>query len=631
MPVLKLGNFTGIMPRLGRYYLPDNAAQTARNTKLFSGEIRSWMKPTLEYKVHDPNTVSIYKLHGPGSSHQWLEWTVDTDVVRGPVADTDEIRLYYSEGGDCKKTNWELATAAGTETAPRQWLHMGVPAPEVTLTLTAERTKVESTENEGEMVFDADNTENRAYVYTWVSSFGSIKEESAPCQASDVVCDIVGHPVMISGFPKPPTDHYNITALRIYRVVTGSSTATYMLVDELSLVNHELPATGTSLNGVTWQDYTYPDSRKVTQLGKELDTLNFTPPPEGLRGLVSMPNGFLAGFTYNQVWFSEPYLPYAWPADYMLTVDSQIVGLGVYGNTLVVCTKAQPYTISGTHPSSMTQEKQPMNQPCVSKNSIAYDQYGVLYASPHGVVALAGGQMDVFTRPLMARTEWKHYTPELLHASMYNNMYVCGYRNGDYRGTLVLSRGDSPAMVELDVPAVAMHLEYGTGNMYTLNTDEGIYLLEGSLINRMSYEWKSKAFQYSYRNTFTCAKVDAVYDDIDVIEEWEFNRDAIIAYNEETWRNKGKFGLEGAANVRHVNSLAINGSLMKRVPEQADARRITVSFFADGKEFYTRTVSSPEAFRIPATTGYMWETRIAGSLNVRNVVMGTSMSEVNST
>lgn len=630
MPVLKLGNFTGIMPRMGKQYLPDNAAQVAKNTKLFSGEIRSWMKPTVEYSTKQAGVVSIFKMHGPGARSQWLEWTSDTDVVRGPVADAEDHRIYYSEDGVCKKTNWELATS-GNGAAPHDWLHMGVPAPEGKLTLEAERTKIESTENPGEMVFDADNTENRAYVYTYVGTFGAVKEESAPSEAADIVCDLVGKPVKISGFVNPPTEHYNITHIRIYRVVTGSETATFMLVDEIELDNHEFPESGISLNDVTWKDYTYEDSLSVTKLGKELDTLNFTPPPEGLRGLVSMPNGFLAGYTYNQVWFSEPYLPYAWPSDYMLTVDTQIVGLGVYGNTLVVCTKAQPYTISGTHPSAMSQEKQPMNQPCISKASIAYDQYGVLYASPHGLVALAGGQMDVFTRSLMTRDEWQVYSPSLMNACMYNNMYVCSYHTGNTRGSLALSRGDTPAMIELDFSPTTMHVEYGTGSLYALNSyDHKVYLIDGSDINRMTYEWKSKAFAFNYRNNFTCAKVDAKYVDNDEVSAWEESRKEVIDYNQSIWEDKGKSGLEGALNQRSMLSLPINGSLMKRVPEEADIRFATITFFADGKAFYSKKLVNTEAFRIPAITGYTWEIRIAGTLDINSIVIGTSMGEVNS-
>ena len=620
MTVLKISNFTGLLPRQGAQQLPDNAAQISKNTKLFSGEIRPWNKPIVEYEPTVNNVVSIFKMHGPGARSQWLEWTVDTDVVRGPVADAEDHRIYYSEDGVCKKTNWEMATA-GTGACPRNWLHMGVPAPANTLTLTA--TITDST--------DADNIENRAYVYTYVSSFGSVKEESAPSQAAMVKCDLVGNPVKISGFENPPTDHYNITAIRIYRVVTGSETATYMLVDELELVDHMFPPSGTSLNEVGWENSTYEDSRSVTQLGKELDTLNYTPPPENLRGLVSMPNGFLAGFTYNQVWFSEPYLPYSWPTDYMLTVDSQIVGLGVYGNTLVVCTKAQPYTISGTHPSSMTQEKQPMNQPCVSKQSIAYDQYGVLYASPHGLVALAGGQMDVFTRSLMTRDEWQVYSPELMVAAMYNNMYICNYHTGNVQGALVLSRGDSPAMIELDIASRALHVEYGTGSLYVLNADDHkVYLIDGSDINRMTYEWKSKRFAFNYHHTFTCAKVDANYADNNEVTQWEQIREEILAENEKIWEEaSADESLDGAVNAKGMLGMCINGSVLHHVPEEADHRHVTLTVFADEKPFYSRACTSDEAFRIPAKSSYSWEVRVAGTLPINSIVLGTSMAEVN--
>jgi hypothetical protein len=631
MGVLSLGNFTGIYPRQSKNYLLDNAAQVARNVKLFSGEIRSWMKPVKEYTPIQEGVVSIFKMQGPGGLAQWCEWTTDTDVVRGPVADAEDFRIYYSENGVCKKTNWELCTdGAVTEPCPRQWLHMGVPAPQGKLTLEAERTMIDS-EDGTEQIYDADNTENRVYVYTYVSTFGAVKEESAPSDPADVVCDIEGKPVKVSGFANPPTDHYNITAIRLYRVVTGSSTATYMLVDEFELVDHQFPASGTSLMDVMWSNSTYEDNINVADLGKELDTLNFTEPPEGLRGLVSMPNGFLAGFTYNQVWFSEPYLPYAWPADYMLTVDSQIVGLGVYGSTLVVCTEAQPYTISGTHPSAMAQEKQPMNQPCVSKSSIAYDQYGVLYASPHGIVALAGGQMDVFTRPLITRDEWQVYSPSLMVAAMYNNMYMASYHTGNVRGILVISRGDTPAMVDLDFAPTAMHIEHGTGTLYCLNAvDHAVYQMDANPINPMTYEWKSKQFQYNQRQTFTCAKVVGDYVDNGDIIAWREQRKEIMEQNKQIWEeNAGTDkGLEGAVMARGMLGMCVNGSLLQAVPEEADLRNATITFFADDQEFYSKSLKNEVSFRIPDTTGYRWEVRVAGNINIKKIVMATSMDEM---
>lgn len=650
MGILQLGNFTGIFPRTGKDYLQDNAAQIARNTKLFSGEIRSWMKPVLEYTPIQQGVVSIFKMQGPGSRSQWCEWTTTTDVVRGPVADASDFRIYYSENGVCKKTNWEMCVddeSGSSDPCPRQWLHMGVPAPKGKLTLEAERTMIPKppedttgggteggteTQADGEMIYDADNTENRVYVYTYVSTFGAVKEESAPSDPEMVVCDIKGHPVKVSGFVNPPTEHYNITAIRLYRVVTGSSSATYMLVDEFELANHQFPASGTSLMGKTWANSVYEDSIAVVDLGKELDTLNYTEPPEGLRGLVSMPNGFLAGFTYNQVWFSEPYLPYAWPADYMLTVDSQIVGLGVYGSTLVVCTEAQPYTISGTHPSSMAQEKQPMNQPCVSKSSIAYDQYGVVYASPHGLVALAGGQMDVFTRPLMTRDEWQVYSPSLMVSAMYNNMYMASYHTGNVQGTLIVSRGDTPAMTDLDFAPTAMHIENGTGTLYCMSAvDHGVYQMDAHSINRMTYEWKSKRFPYNMRQTFTCAKVEAEFVDNSEVLAWQQQRQEVIDANKTVWEENIGKGLGGALNECRMLERRINGSKMHFVPEEADLRNVTITFFADGKDFYSKAVTDASAFRIPTTTGYQWEVRLSGNLTVSKVVLGTSMAELKAT
>lgn len=631
MGVLSLGNFTGIYPRQSKNYLIDNAAQIARNVKLFSGEIRPWMQPVKEFTPIQESVVSIFKMQGPGARSQWCEWTTDTDVVRGPVADAEDFRIYYSENGVCKKTNWEMCIDGdSTEPCPRNWLYMGVPAPKGKLTLEAERTMIDNDEGDGQ-IYDADNTENRVYVYTYVSTFGAVKEESAPSDPADIVCDIEGKPVKVSGFTNPPTEHYNITGIRLYRVVTGASTATYMLVDEFELVDHQFPASGTSLMDVVWSNGVYEDNIKVADLGKELDTLNFTEPPEGLRGLVSMPNGFLAGFTYNQIWFSEPYLPYAWPADYMLTVDSQIVGLGVYGSTLVVCTEAQPYTISGTHPSAMAQEKQPMNQPCVSKSSIAYDQYGVLYASPHGIVALAGGQMDVFTRSLITRDEWQTYSPSLMVAAMYNNMYMASYHTGNVRGILVISRSDTPAMVDLDFAPTAMHIEHGTGTLYCLNSvDHAVYQMDASPINPMTYEWKSKQFQYNQRQTFTCAKVVADFVDNSDVVAWREQRKQIMEQNKQVWEeNIGTDnGLAGAVMARGMLGMCVNGSLLQPVPVEADLRNMTITFFADEQPFYSKAVKSEESFRIPDTTGYRWEARVAGNINIKKVVMATSMDEM---
>ena len=575
-------------------------------------------KPVEIAKIVQHGVTTIFKMEGVGGRSLWCEWVADTDVCFGPLPDTTSSRIYYSEDGVCKKTTYSLAID-GEGAYPRNWMYMGVPYP--------------SAEPSLRVVLDPDtsseNTEARAYVYTYVSEFDGITEESAPSDPARVVCSVTGATVFVSGFVNPPTDHYNITAIRIYRTLTSSSSAVYSLVDELPLVNHRFPESGTSVNGVAWANGEYGDTRTVVQLGKELDTLNADPPPEGLRGLVSMPNGFLAGFVNNQVWFSEPFKPYAWPVDYMLTVDTQIVGLGVYGTTLVVCTVAQPYTISGTHPSSMTQEKQPMIQPCVSKSSIAYDQYGVLYASSYGVVAIAGGQMDVFSRPLMSADDWLEYNPATMRGAMYDNQYLIGYKKGDEDGVLVFARADTPALISLDFKLSAAYLERGTGKLFFLNGDDDtIYEMDADDVNAVPYTWQSKRFVNPYWTGFSAMKLDVYFANNAQIDAYNRDRAAMVAYNEEMWATHTNRSLEGGLNEHMVNTFVINGSVLKDLPALAEYRYVTVTLYADGKAVYEKTFTDYFACRIPPVRSFDWQIRITGTANVRSFAMATTMREL---
>lgn len=638
MSTILLSSFSGIIPRTSGTGLPDNCAQRALNVKLQSGEIRPWRKPVKVHTVIQKGVQTIFKMDGSAGQTLWCEWTADTDVCYGPVADQQESRVYYSEGGVCKKTNWELCSNGSEDApAPRGWYYIGIPYPEGSLELKANRVPNDKEKWEEEHPdvpyeeFSSTNTDNRVYVYTYVSEFGKVVEEGPPCEAASVVCDTTGGSVEVSGFVDPPTDHRNITRIRLYRAVTGSDSISYKLVDELPLVDHKFPESGTSLNAVRWSNSTYTDKASVTDLGKELDSLYYTEPPEGLHGLVTMPNGFLAGFVRNEVWFSEPYLPHAWPSTYMLTTDSPIVGLGVYGNTLVVATTRQPYTISGTHPSAMAQEKQPMMQPCVSKRSIAYDQYGVLYASPYGLVAIAGGQMDVFTREIMTQDEWQEYNPTTLTAAMYNNLYMGAYRKAGKNAMLVLSRGDQPALVEYSFTPTAMHIERGTGRLFCLNEEDGaIYQMDADPINRELYEWKSKRFVNPYWTSFSAMKLDADYGTNDDVKAWEAYRKEAVEYNTVVWGERQGKSLLGEMNAVLMNTFEVNGSLMRTLPVRADFRSVTVTLIADGKEVYSKAFTEIDACRIPAVKAYAWEVRFTGSVYIRSFAMSTTMRELSS-
>jgi hypothetical protein len=486
MTYLKLEEFSGVVPKLGPTSLDATQAQIARNVKLQSGELRSWGTPTLAFTPATNNTKTIFKFEGAaGTTPIWLEWTDDVDIVLGPVADTGEYRLYFSSTSfSPRKTNWLMAnnSGVGTPPFPSAWFELGVPTPTSAPIALAAGTGTAP-------------IETRAYVYTHVTEFGLVAEESAPSPAVIVNANYSGDAVTISGFATPPTGNYNFKYRRIYRTVSGNASSGYQLVAEIPIANSS-----------------YVDTKAAINLGKVLDTFYYTPPPSGLHGLVTLPNGIVAGFTGNEIWFCEPYMPHAWPQKYMLTTDYPIVGLGVFGNSLFVGTTKNPYIVSGSDPNSMSQNKLPMLQPCVSKRSITSDQFGVLYASANGIVAINLGYQDVVTTQFYSRDEWQALNPSSMIGILYNNMYFGFYNVGGVYDALVLTRNDKPPLANFDFPARAVFIEATTGALSAVSAvDNKVYTIDADKSQSVLYKWRSKKFIMPAALNFAAMQVFADY------------------------------------------------------------------------------------------------------------------------
>jgi len=608
MTTIKLEQFSGIAPRISPTELAPNQAQTASDVKLQSGELRPWRKPLLTYTPGiTSNVQTIYQLEKTSTGDKvWLEWTTDVDVAPGPVADTTDFRIYYTGDGTPKKTNWNLATTNGTGTKPfpDAYYQMGVPNP----------TAAPSLANAG-----GTTAETRTYVYTYVSTFGAVLEESGPSPAATVASFVTGATVTVSGFATAPlaSAGYNITAIRIYRAVAGTASVTYLYVGQVA-VN---PATGVAANN-------FSDTLLAAALGTALPSLYYIPPPSGLTGLIAMPNGILAGFTNNQVWFCEPYLPHAWPSSYMMTVGFPIVGLGVYGQTLVVCTSKATYLITGSSPGAMSQEKLSLFEPCVSKKSIASDQYGVLYASPNGLVNIAPGAQDVVTRQLFTRDEWSTYLPTTMVGAIYQNMYIGFYQSGSVKAALVIIRGDNPPLISLSTAATCIFLERSTANVYILNPlDNLIYQLDADTVNNLVYEWKSKKFVMPEPMSFAALKLQADWAYISDTTAYNTAVAAVIAANQVLW--SGTTDLRGSLNGNYLNEFPVNGNLLQNVSAVASLRNIQASIIADDTQIFSQGITSQEPVRLPASNkNYIYEIKLTGNAPIRQFRMATSIGEL---
>jgi hypothetical protein len=468
--MISISNFGGMMPRRNAAMLPDTAAQVARNCTLWHGDLRS-LKAALPVVTPTAIGAAIKSIYRIGmtlpETQYWMGWATDVDVVRGMIAGDSSERTYYTGDGVPKVTNLQMATQGGVR-YPVNAYTLGVPAP------TQAPACVPSAA--------VDPVETRVYIYTYVTAWG---EEGAPSPPTKVVVSEAGT-VALSLLATAPGGNWNIVSKRIYRSVQAASgTAIYEFVAEIPDAN-----------------VTYNDIKTATQLGEPISTLTYAMPPATLAGLVALPNGIMAGFSGYDLFFCEPFLPYAWPEKYRLTTDYPIVGLGVFGSSLLVCTSGSPYLVTGVHPDSMSMERIELDQSCVSKRSIVSIGGGVMYASPDGIVYVGAGGSRVVTEALYTREEWQAINPGTIDGYYHDGKYIALYAGGGF------------ILNSLEDTSLTMFDEVVTAG-FSDPVNDALYLAIGGNVAKFNagadkpYTWRSKRFQFSSHPGPGCARVDA--------------------------------------------------------------------------------------------------------------------------
>lgn len=244
----------------------------------------------------------------------------------------------------------------------------------------------------------SDVLEGRAYVYTFVTAYG----EEGPPSPYTLVNGYSNATWTVSLFAPQPTDtgvDRNITNINIYRTIPGTAGDTvYFFVATVPV--------GT-------ETYTDAAADNVVALNIQLPSTNWFGPPEDIEGFTAMPNGMVAAFKGNEVWFCQPYLPHAWPIGYMLTTDFPIVGMGITLGCLVVLTSAYAYVIQGASPSALSQTRCSLPNPCISKGSIVSTDNGVFYDSENGLIVVENtGVATNLTDNWIGRDNWQKLTPQ---------------------------------------------------------------------------------------------------------------------------------------------------------------------------------------------------------------------------
>lgn len=669
MPAVKIQKFLGKAPRISPELLPESVAQEAVNTTFYSGDIFPYYQPSTEVALaKTPPILALYKMENGGSRY-WLHWTVDTDVARAPIENDTTQRIYYADGVQPRVTNYSLATTGGTN-YPIGYYKMGLPAPTSAPGLsdggggagTAYSTSYCYTyvnsfgeesapspsaaidRQEGDTINVSGLPKNSTNPHTVAISGGSrtttFRERTsnvAKITTSTAHGLVAGDFIRISSMggtgynsstvivvAAPTTTtftyantggdeastadtagridaYYDITKFRLYRTVTGTIGSVFYEVTEVTI------------GGAT---DTYADNNSnatIINTGITLETEEYDPPETTMKGIVNFPNGVLVGFFGNQLCFSEPFRPHAWPTAYRLTLDWNIVAIAVVGTSVICATEGNPTIVSGNHPSSMTQSRIDIIYPCVSKRSMVNMGWGAVYASNAGLVMIGIGGNDLITKQIHYWDTWKELPITSIVAKYYDNKYFASYGTGSF----IFERDDQIGGHFTDVDYIWTTAYYDHLNAkFYFATSSTLYLWNDSTQPLTEVDWKSKVLKFKAPVNLGAARVIADYD----VDLAAVTANAAIAASNASLLSGGT--TRGAWNTKAYNEKhAFNESDLQVV--QSTGGLITFQLFANKELIFQRDVSNSEVFRLPR--GYKsdtYEVRVSGKARIRAIHVG---------
>ena len=569
MAYFKNIRFSGIAPGVAPRLLAEQFGQTAQNIDFESGRLVPTKQDTDTYTLQSGNRRSIYFYRDTN----WLEWPNEgVSVVPGPIANDTNERLYYT-GDDYPRVGTVTSMITGSSGYPAVSYRLGVPAPSAAPSIAKSGTAA------------ADETpETRSYVYTLVTDLG----EEGPPSAASTTLDVTSTETVTVSMPasnNPSGNYFFSTAAkkRIYRSNTGSNFTDFQFVGE-----------------VAFSATSFSDTVASAALGEVLPSGTWIGPPDDdtalypdgpMQGLTAVGNGVMAGFSGKRFCLSEPFLPHAWPIDYRITLEEDIVDIAATGNGVVAMTNGTPYFITGTDPAALTPIRIDLAQACVNRNSVVDMGEYVLYASPDGLVAVSGASGEVVSRGLISVEQWNNdFYPTLIRAFRHEGTYVAFYNNS---GTLGGWYYD-PRAAESAFSTITLSAEIRggfedpkSGQLYVIEANKIRQYRGGTANNTLTFKTK----KYTTPNPVSMAWVSVHAESYPVTVK-VFGDGALIAHYSVS-ESSGVY-----TQTTTVPSGISNGTLQEPV------------------------------MRLPATVASEWEIEVSGAVVINEICLAQSMDEI---
>lgn len=459
---------------------------------------------------------------------------------------------------------------------------------------------------------------------------------------------LVGDKVKVSGvaFGGTPDTTFNITdgivtavdgEYRFSYVKTGSNKANTACSAGTLYWDISEPETNVSRY---YESNTFIDDYDPEGLSAVLSSQDYDAPPATLQGLTAIQNNILCGFTENELCFSEPNKPWAWPAKYRLVFDSRIVGIAPVAGSVLVLTESYPFLVSGNTPANMAYARIDAPYPCTSKRGIINIGYGVVFPTYGGIgVYNPSAGIDLVTKLVHDWDTWgRDLDPTTIVAAFYAGKYFASHSAGSF----IFEREDKVGGFFVTAPIVfsAAHYDSRTNTFYYISDTSGsLSQWDKETQPLLPLEWKSKVIVTKDYLNLGAARIVADYS----VPSDE--TEAILAYNEtvaphnaEIWALVAQLGtVNGPVDyvdpntsnrvsvLGTVNSMMLNGDPDLTIYQRSitGAFPVTFKLWANKELVCDVTVEDSNIFRLPA--GYRtdtFEVSVSGSARIRAIHIG---------
>jgi hypothetical protein len=578
--------FSGERPRLADHTIKDYEAQLAKNCDLSRGDLRPFRSHT---KIQNLDTGDLKSLYNwkTSTGDFWITSTEVLHFARSPVSAEQHSRVYVT--GLAQPRVLTTSIQSYPFDFETDYYKLGVPAPTTAPTIG------------GSYVAGATY---RAYLYTYVVKLDDIDAEEGINSPIANITDYGSGSPVLSGFVEPPTQR-SIGKIRIYRISTsGSGASEFRFADEFDTA------------GVDFSTFTWTDNVAEADLGEVLSTSTFSVPPNALKSIIALKNGSLAGYAGRRVYFSEPYLPHAWPYSY--AIDANIRGLGLIGSTIVVLTDENVYLMEG-QPEAISQQKFPARYPCLSSRGIVSCELGVFFPSGEGIALVTYDGVSLYSYDYLNRDQFgTNYSPSSISAEYFNNKYFAYHGGG---GFILDAREKTLSGISDPLLSSAIHYSLVDDELYFIafgddSNPNALYKFQGNKDGTfLEYTYRSKNYIFANETNLSACRIVIAPDASENV--------ANIAANAAIFSGGSMGG--GAVNEFVVNA----GGAVPNYDALVKTYSAEFKYYGDDTLLFTKTITGTDTFRLPANVLYKrCYYELTGDLPIIMAIIASSMDEL---